>query len=86
MPVAVGVEGDADVAVKELPAATVASVVVKGPYTEIPAHYTELLAWLDYSGWQVAGHPREVYIKHPAPDGSGDPKEFLTEIQFPVER
>ena len=55
-----------------------------GPYSEIPAHYAEFLAWIDYEGATIAGPPREVYLVHPGPDGSGDAATFRTEIQFPV--
>jgi effector-binding domain-containing protein len=72
------------VQVKELPATEVISTVVTGPYSEMAAHYTELLSWVDYEGLEVAGPPREVYLVHPGPDGSGDPKTFRTEIQFPI--
>jgi effector-binding domain-containing protein len=84
LPVEGAVEGDAEVTVKELPACEVASVTVTGPYGEIPAHYTEMLAWLDYRGWQVGGQPREVYRKRPA--GAGAPGDYETEIQFPIKR
>ena len=84
MPVAPATQGDAKVRVKKLPAMTVAASQVKGPYKQIPAHYTEMLAWLDAEGWDVAGPPREVYLKRPDSKGKGDPKEFVTEIQFPI--
>jgi effector-binding domain-containing protein len=84
MPVAPTTKGDAKVRVKKLPAMTVAAAQVKGPYSQIPAHYTEMLAWLDAEGWDVAGPPREVYLKRPDAAGKGDPNEFVTEIQFPV--
>jgi len=73
-----------EIMVKQLPACTVAWVRVKGPYSEIPAHYTEFLAWLQAQGWTVAGPPREVYIVHPDARGRGDESEFVTEIQFPI--
>ena len=76
---------DERVAVKQLPACTVASVTVRGPYSEIPARYAEMLAWLSVEGWGSAGPPREVYIRRPDAQGRGDPKEFVTEIQFPLE-
>jgi effector-binding domain-containing protein len=84
LPVPAGTAGSGGVTVKTLPAAEVACVVVQGPYSEVPAHYTELLSWLDYEGLTVAGPPREVYLVHPGPDGTGDPKSFRTEIQFPI--
>lgn len=84
MPVAVAPKADAKVKVKKLPAVTVAVGTVKGPYSQIPAHYTEMLAWLDAQGWEIDGPPREVYVKRPDAEGKGDPKQFVTEIQFPV--
>jgi effector-binding domain-containing protein len=72
------------VTVRQLPACTVAAVVVKGPYSTIPGHYTEMLAWLAAEGLEVAGPPREAYIKRPDARGHGKPEEFVTEIQFPV--
>jgi effector-binding domain-containing protein len=84
LPVPEGTAGSGGIEVKMLPAAEVACVVVQGPYGELPAHYTELLSWLDYEGMTVVGPPREVYLVHPGPDGSGDPRTFRTEIQFPV--
>ncbi len=84
LPVASAPKSDTKVGVKELPACTVASVTVKGPYRDIPAHYTEMLAWLSVQGWEIAGPPREVYVKRPGSAGGGDPKEFVTEIQFPI--
>ena len=86
LPVESAPEGDTEVKVRELPACTVACVAVAGPYDQIPARYTEMLAWLDVEGWEVAGPPREVYLKRPAFPQQADPNEFLTEIQFPIKQ
>ncbi len=32
----------------------------------------------------IVGQPRQVYLKRPDSRGKGDPKEFVTEIQFPI--
>ena len=85
LPVPEGTAGSGEVAVRTQPAADVLATVVEGPYSEVPAHYTELLSWIDYEGVEVAGPPREVYLVHPGPDGSGEPKTFRTEIQFPIQ-
>jgi len=85
VPVSGDLSGDARVAVKELPACTVACVTVTGPYHEMSAHYSEMLAWLSAQGMEIAGPPREVYLKHPDAQGSGETSEFVTEIQFPIE-
>lgn len=84
LPVPAGTAAASEVTVKNIPAVDVMAAVVRGPYGEIPAHYTELLSWIDYEQIDVAGPPREVYLVHPAADGSGDPATFKTEIQFPI--
>lgn len=77
-------EPEGEVEVKKLPGGTMACTTVKGPYSEIPAHYAEMVAWLDYEGWEVEGPPREVYVKTPSVKGEVDDKDLVTEIQFPV--
>jgi len=84
LPVAGEPEGDARVQVRRLPACTVASATVKGPYGQVTRRYTELYAWLSAEGLSAAGPPREVYLKHPGADGSGDPETYVTEIQIPI--
>lgn len=84
LPVGPDVEGDAKVAVKEIPECTVAYATVTGSYDQIPAHYTEMLAWLSAQGMETAGPPREVYVRRPDAQGGGDPSRFVTEIQFPI--
>ena len=84
LPVAGDIEGDDEVTVKELPACEVAATQVTGPYEQIPAHYSEMLAWMASDGLAAAGSPREVYIKGPKADGSGNPEDYVTEIQFPL--
>jgi effector-binding domain-containing protein len=84
IPVAPATRGDSKVRVKKIPAMTVAAAQVKGPYEQIPAHYSEMLAWLDAEGWEIVGPPREVYLTRPDAKGKGDPKGFVTEIQFPI--
>ncbi len=84
LPVASAPKPSGKVKVKDLPACTVAHVTVKGPYSEIPGHYIELLAWLSAEGIEVLDLPREVYVVHPDERGPGDPDAFATEIQFPI--
>jgi effector-binding domain-containing protein len=84
LPVEAEPEATSEVTVKTVPAATVAAATVKGPYSEVPGHYSELLAWLSAEGLEPSGPPCEVYIKHPDSAGGGDPAEFVTEIRFPI--
>jgi len=82
------ISGDAatgdGIEVKEIQGTAVAFVQVACPYSEIPARYAELLAWLDVNGLEIAGPPREIYLSRPPADGGGNPMTFLTEIQFPI--
>jgi len=84
LPVAAAPKVDGKLKVKSFPACTVAFSRVKGPYSQIPAHYAEMLAWIDAQGLEIAGAPREVYLRRPDVKGKTDPSEFVTEIQFPV--
>ncbi len=84
LPIGGDVQGDGPVTVKQMPACTVAYSRVQGPHGRIPAHYTEMFAWLSAQGMETSGPPREVYIKRPDALGKGDPREFVTEIQLPV--
>ena len=84
LPVSGHVEPSGDVQLKEIPEANVAFAQVEGPYSQIPAHYAEMLAWLDVNGMEITGPAREVYLRRPDAHGAGDPSRFLTEIQFPI--
>jgi len=84
LPVPEGAEGTDEVEIRSFPTAEVLSTLVEGPYSELPAHYAEALAWAAWENVTVIGPPREIYHVHPAADGSGDPAAFRTEIQFPI--
>ncbi|MFW5798538.1 MAG: GyrI-like domain-containing protein [Planctomycetota bacterium] len=84
LPVDASVQGDEKVEKLDVPEQTVVAAEVKGAYDQIPAHYAELVAWIDYEGLEVDGKPREVYIKHPGDGETTDPEDYLTEVQFPV--
>jgi effector-binding domain-containing protein len=84
LPVPPGTEGTDAITINDFPAMTVLSATVKGPYSELPAHYSEILAWATWENITLTGQPREIYHVHPAADGSGDVAEFVTEIQFPI--
>lgn len=78
-----GVETDG-IVFEDVPAATVVSVMHRGPYVDLPRAYAFAMEWVEQNGYRVADLPRESYI-----DGvwSGTPEsEWLTEIQVPVEK
>ncbi|MCW3489448.1 MerR family transcriptional regulator [Dethiobacter alkaliphilus] len=63
---------------------TAASVMHKGPYSTIGKAYAALMNWIEQSGYQITGLPRESYI-----DGiwnKDNPEEWLTEVQIPVKK
>ena len=74
-------EGNA--AVEELPAAEVAYLTVRGPYTNLEDAYSQLFGWVFSNGFQPTDAAREVYVQW----GESMPQEeWVTEIQVPVGR
>lgn len=78
------VAGDGEVKVQNLPAQKVYAYLHKGPYSDIPAKYAELMAWVSVQQLEVAGPPFEIYLKAPSGGASVPPEELLTEICLPV--
>lgn len=77
----VGVETNG-IVFKTVPAATVVSVMHKGPYQNLGQAYAFVFKWIEENGYTVAASPRESYI-----DGiwnKENPEDWLTEIQVPV--
>ena len=53
-----------------------------GPYDRFYESYTEAFKYLEEKGYEIAGHPRTVYV-----DGAWnqeDPEKWLSIIQIPV--
>ncbi len=71
---------------KDLPGATVAYSVHQGPYTDMPQVYEAIFAWARDNGYSyVEGQPtREVFLR--VYGEVDDPKDFITEVQVPVEK
>ena len=85
IPIEGDVRSDDHVKVQNLPAVKVYAYTHKGPYSEIPARYSELMAWATIQQLQPSGPPFEIYHKAPKADGSVDPSEWVTEICLPIE-
>lgn len=80
---AFGVESDG-IVFEEVPAATVVSVMHRGPYADLPRAYAFVMEWIEQNGYRTTDLPRESYL-----DGiwNGIPEsEWLTEIQVPIEK
>jgi DNA-binding transcriptional MerR regulator len=60
-----------------------ACVVHHGPYDEtlIQAN-TAILKWIDANGYRIRTPTREIYLHYQV---SGDPSQFVTEIQIPIQ-
>lgn len=69
---------------RELPAAeSMACTVHHGSFATIGGAYAALLAWIEGNGYRVAGPNRELYLQG---GSEQDNQNYVTEVQFPVER
>ncbi|MEG0375972.1 MAG: MerR family transcriptional regulator [Raoultibacter sp.] len=69
---------------REIPAVTVASVMHRGSYVDLPQAYAFAMDWVEKNGYRIADTARESYI-----DGvwnCTDEANWLTEIQIPIEK
>ncbi|NUM49390.1 MAG: MerR family transcriptional regulator [Anaerolineales bacterium] len=87
--VAVPISGNTDISHprvrgRTLPGAEVASLLYRGPYDDFTPAYQALMGWMQANGYTMTGPNREIYLRGP---GEGiAPEDYLTEIQFPVEK
>lgn len=78
---AFGIDADG-IYFREIPAVTVASVMHRGSYADLPQAYAFAVDWVEKNGYRIAATSRESYI-----DGiwnSTDEADWLTEIQIPI--
>ncbi len=66
----------------ELPAATVARTVHRGPYEGLGAAWGELDAWIAANGHTPAPNLWEFYVT--GPESSADPADWRTELNRPL--
>ena len=74
------------VTVHELPAVRCATLVHRGPYEEMKHSYARLLKYVNERHYKVGLPSREVYLKGPGMIFRGNPSNYVTEIQIPIER
>jgi DNA-binding transcriptional MerR regulator/DNA gyrase inhibitor GyrI len=72
------------VSIRSIRGGRVVSLMHKGPYDQLGRSYEAITSHLKQKGYKVAAAPREIYIKGPGFIFKGNPKNYLTEIQFPV--
>lgn len=78
------IPGNERVKVYELPGAeTVASVIHHGPFAGLSQAYSALTQWIEANGYRIAGPNREIYLQY---ERNGNQDDYVTEIQFPVEK
>jgi DNA-binding transcriptional MerR regulator len=71
--------------VRELPGVRCVTLVHKGPYQQMGRSYAKVFEWIKARNYKVVLPTREVYIKGPGVIFKGNPKNYVTEIQIPVE-
>jgi effector-binding domain-containing protein len=72
--------------IRELPGGRCVSLLHQGPYDQLGHSYAKLLRYVKEKGLHVACPTREVYLKGPGMIFRGNPKKYLTEIQFLVDQ
>jgi effector-binding domain-containing protein len=84
-PIAEAIAASDRIKVYELPEIEQAvSTIHKGPYETIGEAYSAIMSWTESNGYQITGPDRELYLTSPA--DTQDPAQYVTEIQFPVEK
>jgi len=84
MPIRQTIEADG-ITVHELPAVHCATLIHHGPYEELNRSYAKLMKHIKQGDKKIALPTREVYMKGPGMIFRGSPRNYLTEIQFPIE-
>jgi DNA-binding transcriptional MerR regulator/effector-binding domain-containing protein len=74
-----------DISVRELPGGRFVCMMHQGPYNEMGRTYATMLDYFKKKGLKYGLPTREIYIKGPGMIFKGNPKNYLTEIQIPVE-
>ena len=76
--------GAGEVVEDVLPAGSVATTIHTGPYETLTEAYAALELWMEQNGRRPAAPPWEDYITDPAE--SPDPKDWKTEVCWPIAR
>jgi DNA-binding transcriptional MerR regulator len=72
------------ISVRELAGGKCIALMHEGPYDELGRSYAKILKHAKANGYEIEMPTREVYIKGPGMIFKGNPKKYLTEIQFRV--
>jgi effector-binding domain-containing protein len=84
MPFEGQLQGDEQVEVSDLPAIeTVASTIHHGSFSGLPQAYDAIARWIEANHYRVSGPTRELNLQY---ERGGDQQNFITEVQFPIEK
>ncbi len=70
---------------RELPAGRCYSLLHRGPYSTLGSSYAKIIGFIKDKGEVPVIPSREVYLKGPSMIFKGNPKKYLTEIQFIIQ-
>jgi len=84
MPLRKAVEAES-VDVRELPGGRCISLIHSGPYDQLSRSYGRMLEYAKGKEFKLSCPSREVYLKGPGMIFKGNPKKYLTEIQFLID-
>ena len=73
-----------DAEYKILPPTKVISTIHIGPYDQVGNAYKRLLDYKNENNIEFKEPCREIYIKGPGMIFRGNPKKYITEVQFPI--
>jgi len=73
------------ISVRELPGSRCLALVHRGPYDQLGRSYAKILRHANERKAKVVSPTREVYVKGPGMIFRGNPRNYLTEIQLPIE-
>lgn len=73
------------ISVRELPGGRCVALVHRGPYQQLGRSYERVLKHCADHGYEIQTPTREVYLKGPGMIFRGNPKNYLTEIQFLIQ-
>lgn len=71
--------------IRTLPGGRCLSLLHKGPYGQLGRSYEKIFRSVRERGAKVIAPCREIYLKGPGMIFRGNPRNYLTEIQFPLE-
>ncbi len=74
-----------DISVRELPGGRFLTLVHRGSYDAISKSYARIMSAMKERGHEIQAPCREVYLKGPGMIFTGNPKKYLTEIQFRID-